>query len=330
MVDILKRLYGLNVVTAERSSVGAGSDTYFVTCDNGKYVVKFPSVSEINNIEAEPRICEFLLDNNVSVCRFLKNTDGSYISADESGRQFHVQEFIEGTMYDWNTAPEWLLCESAKALGKIHAALKYHNGPGVGIGKDFFKYMTPENALHSYENTVRTARKNGDRQTEQELLYRIGLMKRFPKYEFDVDRLTCSCSHGDYFISQLICGEDKINAVIDWTTACIHPAVWEIMRSYVYAAPECARGAISIKRLAEYFADYLRFAPLDRYDIQTAAELFYYQISVCDYYNQYYSSTAANREIYLRQAQFSTALMKWFEENIDELTEELLRKYEDL
>jgi len=51
-----------------------------------------------------------------------------------------------------------------------------------------------------------------------------------------------------------------------------------------------------------------------------AAKLFYYQIAVCDYYGQYYASTAANREIYLRQAFLSTGLLRWFEKHIEELT----------
>jgi hypothetical protein len=54
-------------------------------------------------------------------------------------------------------------------------------------------------------------------------------------------------------------------------------------------------------------------------------KLFYYQLAVCDYYNQYYQSAAENRNIYLHQARFSTKLMKWFEGNIEHLTEMLLK-----
>lgn len=319
MKSLLKKHYNLDATSIEKSTVGAGSDTYFAACANGKYVVKFPSVSEINNPESEPKLCEFLLQNGISVCRFIKNAEGEYVTADENGRIFHVQKFIDGALYDWNTAPDWLLWQSAEVLGKIHTALKNYSGLPVGIGADFFRYMTPENALRSYKSTLETARLNGDGEIENDLLYRIELMKRFPKFSFDLERLTLGATHGDYFISQLICGEDKINAVIDWTTACIHPVVWEIMRSYVYAAPECAKGEININKLSEYFRSYCSFARLNEYDLQNAARLFYYQITVCDYYNQYYTSTAANREIYLRQAVFSTRLMKWFEKNIDDV-----------
>ncbi|MBP0965455.1 MAG: aminoglycoside phosphotransferase family protein [Oscillospiraceae bacterium] len=325
MVDILlKRLYGLNALKIEKSVVGAGSDTYFADCAEGKFVVKFPSVSEMNNPETEPKLCEFLLEKGVNVCEFIRNKDGNFLSADDFGRVFHVQKFIDGKVYDMNTAPDWLLLKSAEMLGKIHTALKAYEGLPVGIGADFFRFMTPENALHSYENSLRIARENGDREIEADLLYRIGLMKNFPKYQFEIEKLTCANTHGDYFISQLICGEDRINAVIDWTTACVHPAVWEVVRSYAYAAPECADGVINAEKLADYFKAYLRFSSLNKYDIEAAASLFYYQISVCDYYGQYYSSAADNREIYLHQAVFSTRLMKWFEHNIGGITEDLL------
>jgi len=319
MKTLLKKNYNLEVTKTEKSAVGAGSDTYFVTCDSGKYVVKFPSVSEINNPEAESKFCEFLLEKGISVCKFIKNNCGEYITTDDSGRMFHVQEFVDGTMYDWNSAPDWLLKESAKTLGRIHASLQNYVGLPTGIGENFFKYMTPENALRSYERSIEIARKNGDTKIEKDLLYRIELVNNFSEYNFDLSKLTCGATHGDFFISQLICGEDKINAVIDWTTACVHPLVWEIMRSYVYAAPECANGEIDTCKLRKYFEDYCRYAELNNYDLENAAKLFYYQIAVCDYYNQYYTSKADNREIYLRQAVFSTGLLKWFEKHAEKV-----------
>lgn len=311
--EILKNQYDLNVISVEKSKAGAGSDVYFSECAEGKFVLKIPSSSEMNDPAAEPELCEFLLENNISVCRFIKNNSGKYLSKDKNGRIFHVQKFVNGKMYDWNTAPDWLLDESAEMLGRIHNALKGYRRLSVGIGADFFRFMTAENALKSYENTILTAKDNGDKDIEKDLLYRIELMKRFPQYSFDIDRLTCTNTHGDYFISQLICGENHINAVIDWTTACVHPAVWEIMRSYIYAAEECANGEINVKRLVKYFRSYLSYAKLNMYDIETAAKLFYYQIAVCDYYGQYYASSEDNRKIYLRQAMFSTKLLKWFE-----------------
>ena len=121
-LKILNEHYDLTLLSAEKASVGTGSDTYFINCTNGKYVVKYPSVSEMNNPSAEPELCNYLLEKGISVCRFIKNNDGSYISADKNGRIFHVQKFIDGKLYDMNTAPDWLMKESAETLGKIHTA----------------------------------------------------------------------------------------------------------------------------------------------------------------------------------------------------------------
>lgn len=70
--EILKNQYDLNVISVEKSKAGAGSDVYFSECAEGKFVLKFPSSSEMNDPEAEPELCEFLLENNISVCRFIK------------------------------------------------------------------------------------------------------------------------------------------------------------------------------------------------------------------------------------------------------------------
>ena len=165
-----------------------------------------------------------------------------------------------------------------------------------------------------------------DTEAVADLLYRIDLMQRFPKYTFDIKQFTCQSTHGDYFISQLLCGENKINAVIDWTTACVHPVVWEIVRSYVYAAPSCKEGQIDMEEFVRYVDKYCEYAPLTEYDILNMVPLFYYQIAVCDYYGQYYESDAENRYIYMKQAKFSTKLLRWFEKNGDILTTKIVRE----
>lgn len=324
MKKLLKQKYGLDLLCIEKSVVGAGSDTYFITCTDGKYVVKYPASSEINHPEAEPELCNYLISRDIPACQFLRNKNGNFLTIDDYGRKFHVQQFIEGKMYDLNTVPDWLLTESAQMLGKIHAALRNYPGLPVGIGAAFFQYMTPERASESYKKSLTVAESHKDTEIIADLQYRIGLMERFPAYEFDLDRLTCCATHGDYFISQIICGEEKINAVIDWTTACVHPVVWEIVRSYVYAASSCKEGQIDMDEFLHYVSAYRKYAPLNDYDLLCIARLFYYQIAVCDYYGQYYASTADNRHIYLHQAEFSTKLLRWLEGHVETLTARLL------
>lgn len=322
--SLLKKQFGLDVLESEKSKVGAGSDTWFVTCSEGKYVVKYHVTNEMNHPEQEPELCEYLQTHGIPVSTFLRNKDGNYLSLDENGRLFHVQHFIEGTTYALNTAPDWLLKELAGMLGRIHTALKGYDGLPVGLGPNFFQNKKRERSRLSYRNSLSIAERNGDTGIAQDLAYRVELIDRFPNPCFDLERLTCQATHGDYSISQMICGEKTITAVIDWTTACVHPIVWEIIRSFVYASPSCICGEIKTDEFVQYVSEYRQYADLSEYDLKYMVPLFNYQIAVSDYYGQYYSSVADNRNLFLHQAQFSTKMLRWFEENADTLSEALM------
>lgn len=107
-----------------------------------------------------------------------------------------------------------------------------------------------------------------------ELAWRIGLMERFPAWRFDLNRLTCRNTHGDYFISQFLCEDGSIDRLL--LARCVHA--------------------------------YCRYGTLNDCDLENLERLYLYQIAVCDYYGQYYASAAANRHIYLQQAQHATHL----------------------
>lgn len=109
-----------------------------------------------------------------------------------------------------------------------------------------------------------------------ELAWRIGLMERFPAWRFDQNRLTCRNTHGDYFISQLLCEDGSIDRSL--LARCVHA--------------------------------YCRYGTLNDCDLENLERLYLYQIAVCDYYGQYYASAAANRHIYLQPAQHATHLLR--------------------
>ena len=109
-----------------------------------------------------------------------------------------------------------------------------------------------------------------------ELAWRIGLMERFPAWHFNLNRLTCRNTHGDYFISQLLCADGSIDRSL--LARCVHA--------------------------------YCRYGTLNDYDLENLERLYLYQIAVCDYYGQYYASAAANRHIYLQPAQHATHLLR--------------------
>lgn len=307
---LLLTQYGLHLSTARKSAVGAGSDTWFLDCAEGKFVLKYPAAGEINHPESEPELCAFLRKNGIPACDFVKNRAGGCISADRFGHVFTLQKHLSGQTLDWNLAPETVLSESAEMLGKIHSVLRNYPALPEGIGTGFFANMTPQRAMASYRGSLATAIRRGDSEIADELEWRIGFTGRFPAWTFDLNRLTLCNTHGDYFISQFLCENGHLTAVIDWTTACVHPAVWEIMRSFVYGAPCCVNGEIDQQLLERYITAYCRYGTLNAYDRENIYKLYFYQIAVCDYYGQYYASDADNREIYLQQARLATKLLK--------------------
>lgn len=103
---------------------------------------------------------------------------------------------------------------------------------------------------------------NGDVMIADEIRSNMKILEHFPTYEFDVNQFTCANTHGDFMITQLLCGENCINGVIDWTTACVHPIVWEIIRSYVYASPLCVNGEIDISDFTDYVRTYVIYITL--------------------------------------------------------------------
>lgn len=310
---LLQEQYGYHLNTVKKSAVGAGSDTWFLSCAEGEFVLKFPAASKINHPELEPELCAFLRENGIPACDFVKNRAGSCVSVDSSGRVFTLQRHLPGRTLEWNSASETILLESAELLGKIHSVLRNYPILPEGIGAGFFARMTPQRALTSYQSSLATAIRQGDPEIAGDLERRIGLMERFPAWTFDLNRLTLCNTHGDYFISQFLCENGHLTAVIDWTTACVHPVVWEIMRSFVYGAPCCANGEIDPQLLERYIAAYCRYGMLNAYDRENICKLYFYQIAVCDYYGQYYASNADNRENYLQQARLATKLLKHME-----------------
>lgn len=321
----LYKLYGFEIDTMEPSENGAGGLTYIVTAGGKKFVVKYPSDNEMNHPDVEIRVCEALLKKGIPACRFLPNQQGKLLSTDENGRRFSVQEFYEGTVYAYHEAPRGLQQESAVMLACIHNAMKGIEDIPVGIGAGFFRYRKPEGMKEAYAFTLQRAIDNQDAEIACAIRSNMRIVDTMPAFSFDIQKYTCGNTHGDYMISQLIWNSSHISGIIDWTCACQHPYIWEIVRSYVYMAPEVKQGEIDIEALINYIRCYAAIGSLNSYDIENAGNLFYYFLAVCDFYGQYYDSLSRNRQIYLEQANMASKLLVWFENHIDELNGRLQR-----
>ena len=308
--QILLEEYGLTVRKINPMTIGVGGDTFLVEASQGKFVYKIADKNEMNHLEAEPELCNYLYEKGIEVSVFIKNRSGSFITPYGDTRVSHLQKFVEGKVFAMNEAADWFMEQSPLLLGKIHNALRGYKELPMGIGEDFFRYMTPENAKNSYQNSYEMAKQAGEVGILGDLEFRMKFLQKISDWKFDLQKLTYCNTHGDYTVNQMICGEDEINAVIDWTCACRHPVIWEITRSFFYAEPSCVNGGFHEGKFKDYVERYCRVATLTQYDRDNLIELYIYQIAVCDYYSQYLNAEADKKGEYLLQAKFATDVLR--------------------
>ena len=137
--------------------------------------------------------------------------------------------------------------------------------------------------------------------------------------QFDFNKFSMKNTHGDYSINQIICQNKKINAVIDFTSACIHPIAWEVVRSYSLADSEGADGSIRVDKLKKYIQMYLKNEELNNYDLENMIYIFFYQSILSDYFSEYYRSKFKNRKILLSNAIHTYNQCIWLDKNIEKI-----------
>ncbi|NJD04162.1 MAG: hypothetical protein FIA99_16565 [Ruminiclostridium sp.] len=213
-----------------------------------------------------------------------------------------MQTFVNGIIHKHNTAPEWLLYQSAELLGKIQNSLSKLAQLPLGISQGFLDYFTPEVATINHTNTLKMAIDNGDDNIAEVQEEKIRLIDRYKNLKFDFARMTCGNTHGDYSINQIICGKDRINAIIDFTSACVHPLCWEVIRSYSLADGKCINGEFDIENFKRYMEHFLKYGYLNDYDIEIMPSFYLYQNLVCDYFYGYYHSEYKNKNILYENA----------------------------
>ena len=320
---IIEKHYGIGPVQAIKSILpGASSACYHIITPKEDYLLKDVKLSIKNHPHLEPNVNERLLDCNLPVARFIKASNGDY-RVNYKDHTFHLQTFIKGETFDFHTAPNWFLEESAILLAKIHKALETFPMLPSGIGPHFFKVTNKESTRESYESSLKLATYNQDFQYVKDLEYRLSLLERLPDIDLILTRFTYKNTHGDYNINQILCDSHHIQGVIKFNACCTHPACWELIRSYSYADPNCASGALDTQNLISYIENYLKHSRLNAYDIKMMPHLYFYQLAFSDYFKLYYNSTPGNRNTLAYYAHWSTLLLQWLESNVEHLSQVL-------
>ena len=74
--------------------------------------------------------------------------------------------------------------------------------------------MNPKSALESYKKSLEIAKERNEVVAIEDLTYRIELLNKLKNIDLDMEKFTYKNTHGDYFISQIICKGNKINGVM--------------------------------------------------------------------------------------------------------------------
>jgi Ser/Thr protein kinase RdoA (MazF antagonist) len=307
-----------------RLTGGYGGDTYFIQSSKGAYIFRDIEQNGMNHPENEALIADTLKGCGIPVPEIIAARDGAYLLLSQ-GRTYQLRAFAEGRIHKNNTAPAWLLLDSARMLGLIQQCLQKLPPLPAGLCQDYFTYFTPERAENLHRNTLERAMAKGDADIANAVAEKITMLQSLKGTVMDMEKLTLKNTHGDYKIQHFICQKDKISAIIDFTGACYHPICFELIRSYTFAAPECAEGTVDIDNLKKYIASYAEFGALSEADLKSMTMLFYYQNVVADYFGQYYAMEYEGRHILLQDAFFSLKLCRWLERNMTKIEDTLTR-----
>lgn len=329
--ELAEEMYTIGEVRSiSRVSGGYGSHVYHVQTASGAYILRDIENNGMNHPENEAMIVETLRGDGIPSPEILPTKDGQFLVF-EGDHVYQLRRYTEGIVLKPNTAPAWFLHESAVLLGRIQCSLEKLPPLPVGIGQGYFDYFTPERAEAAHALTMEHAIRFNHTEISNALKDKITMMRSLEPARINVSGLTCRNTHGDYKIQQIVCGENRIHAVIDLTGACRHPVCFEVIRSYVLAAPECTAGYIDIDNFKKYIADYLRYGTLSTGDLGVMPYLFFYQNVVADYFGQYYamaaseanSANGSGQRLLLRDTFFSVKLCRWLERHMSELEQAL-------
>lgn len=141
----------------------------------------------------------------------------------------------------------------------------------------------------------------------------------------DMSKLTVMNIHGDYSVLQFIYKDGKINAIIDFVSACKMLVVWEIIRFYSYIDSKTKEGKIDIDNLVEYVRSFTWYVKLNKYDYKFMSYLYLVQLVASTFgYKQYIVDNSKTG--LLDFAIFRTNLCRFLFENAEKISNTLIEE----
>ncbi len=316
--------YDLQVLCLTRTKFGT-AECYFADTDRGKLFVKiYQKKHDCDQISKEIRLCKHLQAKGMQVSHYWNNRNGALINKKEFGI-YTVQEYIPGITYEKFQAPAPVILHSAEVLADMHQNLQEIQGLQQDFTPEWIEKMADAEALASRaEQLIHEAEQLEAHDLREKIIEDCKWKKQvasvLPKLKGNFAHLTRKNSHGDYNVYQWICDSDQIKAVIDFGSCSNVPAIWELLRSYTYAAGACADGkGLEVDFYCRYLQRYLQKSTLRSEDLQYGCCFYFYTLLVSTFgyrpYMEDYAKGSYNRliEFALWRSQMSRFLYEYYE-----------------
>ena len=312
----------LPIGTANCFTVNDGSNTYFLK--------EYQSYIEDCDIIREENILEKLKNYEIPSTDFIETVSREKM-VKYKGHRFVLQKYMSGQSYGYNDFPEEMLPQMAVMLAKIHIALK-----DMELPVDMDAAWVNSDAVSKYDNILEVLEQHREdslyKQIKEDLLYkRTVLQKNQDIFRRYFEGITYSPSHGDYQGCQIIGENNRIKAVIDFTSARKLPVVWELMRSFVQTSHNSRNNAkIDLQDLRNYVKAYCEYFPLSDKDLNAMPYVYVFQLLRSTYgYKEYLLSDSEDREGLISFAFWRTKICKEVLGHIDEIVENMMKIREE-
>lgn len=152
IIELLKKTWGKSVVKAEKMPLGS-ANCYCVSSEKEQYFLKeFQSSFQIDDLTREVKLTKYLLEHGIPTTRFIPTISGK-MYLEYQGHCICLEEYIEGTQFDYSNFPKEFLKKEAAMLGKIHQCLSGYDLP-IGMDEKWVNSFSVSKAKAKYDELL--------------------------------------------------------------------------------------------------------------------------------------------------------------------------------
>ena len=323
IIKYVKDIYGLDITNVERINRGSAN---IYSLNNDSYVLKeFQSSYSKDEIETEIAIINHLKKDNIPVPTYIKTINNEYYSIYKE-RTIIIQEFIEGYTLNNNEGNLKQTLECADLYGRIIKSLSTLDKeiPSYDISV-WYSEASFNEGIENHKKLLSLLDDSNDTniRIKKDLEEKIQMLESIKDKDFSkIGNLTIMNTHGDYSLIQFIYKDGKVNAVIDFVSACKMPIAWEIIRSYSYIDRDAKDGEFNLDHFVEYVKTVNKYVKLNKYDLEYMSYIYLIQLLNSTYgYKQYINDP--RKESLLEFGILRTNICRYLYKNAQKIAEKL-------